>query len=274
MISVIILTQDEASNLPDCLATLAWCVDIHVVDSGSTDRTVEIARRHGCRVLDHPFASFAEQRNWALDHCRVQHDWVLFLDADERCTEAFRTALLDAVAGAGSEAAGFYCCWKLMLMGRWLKRSGFYPNWQFRLVRGGRARFRDYGHGQKEGEVDGVIGYIEEPFLHLAFSKGWDAWVERHNRYSSQEAKARLREPVPFQQMFDRRPTLRNFALRCWLTRLPGWPLLRFVHVYLFRLGFLEGYPGLVQAVNVAWYEYLIKLKINEQRRRDRKLPV
>jgi hypothetical protein len=139
--------------------------------------------------------------------------------------------------------------------------------------RRGRARFRDYGHGQKEGEVNGVIGAIREPFLHFAFANGWDAWVEWHNRYSSQETRGRLREKVPLRQIFERRPTLRNYALRHWLTRLPGWPLLRFGHVHLLRLGFLEGYPGLVQAVNVAWYEYLIKLKMKELRRRERGLP-
>ena len=273
-VSIIILTKNEELSLPGCLATLSWCDDIHVVDSGSTDQTVAIARRCGCQVQENPFLTFAQQRNWALDNCATKHDWVLFMDADEQSSPEFRRAVEEAVTNAQHEIAGYYCCFKVLMMGRWLKRSGYYPVWVFRVVRKGRGRFRDFGHGQKEGEIDGVLGYIKEPFLHYAFAKGWAEWVERHNRYSSQEARLRLEEGIPLRQVFHSKSTMRNIALRYWLTRLPGWPLLRFAHVYFFRLGFLDGYPGLVQSLNVSWYEYLIKLKMKELQRRARALPL
>lgn len=272
MISVLVLTLNEELNLPSCLESIKWSDDIHIVDSFSTDKTADIAFQSGCHVLTNPFHSFAAQRNWALDHCPIKNEWVLFLDADERCTMEFLSACEKAISSVTPDVAGFYCCWKLMMQDRWLRRSGHFPNWQFRLVRKGRGRFRDYGHGQKEGEVKGTLGYIQEPFLHYAFSKGWAAWVERHNRYSNQEARARLEERVPLRNMFLFQPSQRNIALRYWLSRVPGWPLFRFLHVYLLKLGFLDGYHGFVHAVNMSWYEYMIKLKISEFKLKEKGL--
>jgi len=156
-ISVIILTLNEARDLPDCLASLTWCDDVHVLDSGSQDETVKIAESAGATVLVNPFQSFGQQRNWALDHCPVKHPWVLFLDADERVTPAMLEEMAQKTSTAPESVAGYYCCWALMLNERWLKRADNFPKWQFRLLRLGRARFTDFGHGQKEGEVDGMI---------------------------------------------------------------------------------------------------------------------
>ncbi len=126
------------------------------------------------------------------------------------------------------EIAGYYCCWKMMLDGRWLKHCDNYPKWQFRLMRKGRARFTDFGHGQKEDKVDGRIAYVKEPYLHYGFSKGWSQWIDRHNRYSTEEAKARLNQKPPFQHIFSSHASVRNPALKSWLSRIPGWPLLPF----------------------------------------------
>ena len=155
-----------------------------------------------------------------------------------------------------------------MMGSRWLKRCDAFPKWQFRLVRRGRANFADYGHGQKEGEVDGRLGYVRAPYLHYAYSKGWHAWLERHNRYSSQEAVARLKDDVSWQMVWSGTPSQRNKALKPLLSRLPGWPLARFLADYLLRLGFLEGREGLIYCVNMAYYEFLIQLKMRELRER------
>src|ERR1051326_4759112 len=107
---------------------------------------------------------------------------------------AFQAAFVEAIQAARDTIAGFYCCWKRIVEGRWLKRSDSFPKWQFRLLRRGRANFADFGHGQKEGKIDGTLGYVREPYLHFSVSKGWSTWIERHNRYSSQEAAERLEE--------------------------------------------------------------------------------
>jgi glycosyltransferase involved in cell wall biosynthesis len=264
MISVIILTKNEETDLPACLQALSWCNDIHILDSGSTDATVIIAREHGATIAFNSFESFGKQRNFALDNIEIKNEWILFLDADEIVTDKFNTAIHAAVKTANNDAAGFYCCWKMMLEGKWLKHCDNFPKWQFRLMRKGRARFKDFGHGQKEDNVEGNILYIKEPYLHYGFSKGWSQWIERHNRYSSQEAVSRIISRPPFSDVFTKHASVRNPALKSWLSKIPGWPILRFLQAYFLNLGFLEGKPGLIYCSNMAFYEYLIQIKMRE----------
>lgn len=255
MISVLILTKNEQQDLPDCLASLEWCDDLHVIDSGSADRTLEIAKSYGANILEHPFRSFGAQRNWALDHCDIKHNWILFLDADERSTPNFSKALLSAIETAPTTIAGFYCCWKMMLGETWLKRSDNFPKWQFRLLRKGRARFTDFGHGQKEGQVDGEISYLKEPYLHYAFSRGWASWEARHRRYAQQEAIVRKTQRLEIVALFSPHGSKRNPAIKLLVGNLPGWPLLRFVYCYVLKGGFLEGKAGLTYCKKMMWYE-------------------
>lgn len=255
MVSVIILTKNEEQDLPACLASLAWCNDVHVVDSGSSDRTVDIARAHGATVWTNPFTSFGQQRNWAIDHCAVKNDWILFLDADERSTPEFRRAVVSAIDSAEPEVAGFYCCWKMMLGDRWLKRSDNFPKWQFRLFRKGLARFIDVGHGQKEGAVEGRIEYLREPYLHYAFSRGWEVWTERHRRYARQEAEERSGKSLKVQDLVSPHGSKRNPAIKLLVGNLPGWPQFRFFYSYVLKGGFLEGNEGLTYCRKIMWYE-------------------
>jgi glycosyltransferase involved in cell wall biosynthesis len=269
-VSIIILARNEEHDLPTLLESIRWCDDIHLVDSGSTDATVALARAAGAHCLEHGFISFGEQRNWALENCPVKYSWILFLDADEASTPEFHAAIVEAIQAAPDSVAGFYCCWKMIVEGRWLKRSDSFPKWQFRLLRRGRANFVDFGHGQKEGKVDGTLGYVHEPYLHFSLSKGWSTWVDRHNRYSSEEAAERNRMPVSWKQIFARDSSVRNKALKPLVSRIPGWPLLRFVHAYIFSGGFLEGRTGFIYCLNLAYYEFLIQIKQRELRRRGR----
>ncbi|MFD2934224.1 glycosyltransferase family 2 protein [Spirosoma flavum] len=264
MISVIILTKNEELDLPACLNAAKWSDDVHVLDSGSTDRTHEIAEQFHAHIWYNKFESFGRQRNYALDNINIRHNWILFLDADEIVTEACKLAIFTAIDQAPTEVAGFYLCWKMMLDDTWLRRCDNFPKWQFRLMRKGRARFTDFGHGQKEDCVDGQIDYIKEPYMHYGFSKGWHYWLERHNRYSSQEAAARLNNCPPLKNILAPHTSIRNPALKSWLSRLPGWPLLRFVQAYIFNLGFLEGTPGLIYCTNMGFYEFIIQIKMRE----------
>ncbi len=265
-LSIIILTKNEELDLPGCLASIQWCDDIHVVDSGSTDNTVAIAVAAGAHVSYHTFESFGKQRNWALDNCPLLYQWVLFLDADERSTDEFKFAILRSIHG-NENMAGFYCCWKLMLYGRWLRFTEGYPKWQFRLLKLGMARFIDYGHGQKEGDIKGEIGYIREPYLHYAFSKGWANWIDKHNRYSTLEATERARDDINWPEVFSIHKSSRNKALKPLVSRLPGWPIIYFTTAYFFRLGFIEGWPALVYCINMTYYEFLIQIKLDELKR-------
>lgn len=271
MVSVIILTKDEEQDLPRCLESLNWTDDVHVLDSGSTDKTVDIAQQWGAETYYHPFKSFGDQRNYALDNIPVKYEWILFLDADEVTTPKFIQSMKRAVMEADEETAGYYCCWKMMLEDQWLKRCDNFPKWQFRLLKKGRAGFTDFGHGQKEGIIKGNLQYIKEPYLHFAFSKGWTNWLEKHNRYSNLEAKDRLFKRPAFRNIFSGNSSVRNPALKSWMTKVPGWPLLRFIQAYFLNFGFLEGTPGLIYCTNMAYHEFLIVIKMRELRLNMRK---
>ncbi|MHA4847152.1 glycosyltransferase family 2 protein [Flavitalea antarctica] len=266
MISVVILTKDEENDLPKCLESLKWCDDIHVLDSGSTDKTIAIANLYTRNVTYNPFLSFGQQRNFALDSLPLKYQWILFLDADEVSSDEFQRKVMEAVQTADEDTAGFYCCWKLMLNERWLKRSDNFPKWQFRLLKMNRARFTDFGHGQKEFNINGRIGYIDTPYIHYGFSKGWSHWMARHNKYSTLEAKDRVAQRPPLNNVFSKHGSIRNPALKSWLSRVPGWPLIRFFYSYILKMGFLEGRPGFVYCLNMAYYEFLIQLKMRELR--------
>lgn len=264
MISIVILTKNEERDLPACLESVTWSDDVHILDSGSVDATLAIADKYGVYIHTHPFESFGKQRNYALENIKLKYDWILFLDADEVMTPAFRSEILARTLNASENIAGFYCCWKMILEGRWLKHCDNFPKWQFRLLKKGKATFTDFGHGQKEGVVNGDIEYIKEPYLHFGFSKGWSQWIERHNKYSTLEAVERHKNRPPFKNIFSRNTSIRNPALKSWLVRLPGWPMLRFIQAYVLNLGFLEGKQGFIYCSNMAYYEFLIQIKIRE----------
>ena len=271
MISIIILTKNEELDIRACLESIKWSDDIHLLDSYSTDKTVEIATAFGAKVTANSFESFGKQRNFALDFLDIRNSWVLFIDADEIVTDQFRLAILETTKKADDDIAGYYCCCKMMLEGRWLKHCDNFPKWQFRLLKKGRARFTDFGHGQKESKVQGRIGYIKEPYLHYGFSKGWFQWIERHNKYSTQEAITRLTNLPPFKNIFLKNSSSRNPALKSWLSKLPGWPFLRFFQAYFLNFGFMEGIPGFIYCANISYYEFLIQIKMREMVKRELK---
>ena len=194
------------------------------------------------------------------------NDWILFLDADEVATINFRSAVERAIDAASNEVAGFFCCWKMLLNGVWLKNSDNFPKWQVRLIRNQRVRFVDIGHGQKEGTVIGLLQFLREPYLHYCFSKGWTAWIDRHNRYATLEAAERNLHKAKWAEILSINTTIRNKALKLLLGRLPGWPLGRFLFTFLLRGGFLEGEAGMSYCLMLAYYEFIIQLKMKEFR--------
>ncbi len=269
MISVLILTLNEEVNIADCLDSVAWADDVLVLDSGSEDRTVEIAEDKGARVMHRPFDNFASQRNYGLQEGGLEHDWVLHLDADERVTPELRSEL---EREARRDAYG--ACRvpsKLMFQGRWLKYSGMYPTYQVRFGRREALTFTQVGHGQRGDLSADQVGTLDAPLLHYGFSKGIADWIERHNRYSTGEAVHALEaggQSIDWSALFRGDPQARRRALKDVSYRLPFRPLLRFFYVYVWRMGILDGRPGFDYAVLLSFYEYLIGLKRREKKRR------
>ena len=268
-VSVIILTHNEEENVAECLRSLAWAEDVIVVDSLSTDRTLDVGvqARPDVRIFSHPFQDFGDQRNWAIDHTAPRHGWILFLDADERCDPACIEAIQAAVRDPGDKI-GFYLTCRNWFLGRWIKRCTLYPSWQLRLFKNGTVRFRKEGHGQRE-VTDRPLGYIRQPYDHYGFSKGVAEWIARHNAYSTNEVELiqRLRrEPVQLSRLFARDAVRRRRCLKRLAARVGFRPLFRFLYLYLLRGGFLDGRAGLLFCLLRAAHEIHITVKLAEQR--------
>jgi glycosyltransferase involved in cell wall biosynthesis len=268
MISVLILTLNEEANIAQCLDSVAWADDVFVLDSGSEDRTVEIAEERGARVLHRPFDNFANQRNYGLREGNLAHDWVLHLDADERVPPALRDELRRKTR-TGSQSA-YRLPSKLMFRGTWLKYSGMYPTYQVRFGEREALTFEQVGHGQRSELSADHVGTIDEPLVHHAFSKGIADWVERHNRYSTDEVERALevrQETVDWRGLVSGEAQRRRRALKDLSYRLPFRPLLRFLYMYVGRLGVLDGRPGFTYCMLLAIYEYMTMLKVDERER-------
>jgi len=273
-VSVVILTLNEEVNIVDCLASCRWCDDVHVVDSGSTDRTVELAEQCGAKVYHHPFTSFGEQRNWAIDNVTAQHEWIFHLDADERFTPDLVQEMANRLADGGDheESDGYHIPQKLMLMGRWLKRAGGYPTYQVRLFHKQRMRFIDYGHGQRE-DPEARTQVFESPYIHHAFSKGVFEWIEKHNRYSTLEALQVIsgyRDEWKYTDLFSFHRIKRWRAWKEFLYRVPGRPFIRMMGVLLIHGGFIECRAGWTYARLIAMYEGMISVKLKLMRNQSK----
>ncbi|MFA6044865.1 MAG: glycosyltransferase family 2 protein [Phycisphaerales bacterium] len=262
-VSIVILTLNEEVNMEACLKSCAWSDDVHVVDSGSKDRTVELAKAAGAKTYFHPFASFGAQRNWAIDNTSPKHEWIFHLDADERFTPEL-VAELGRVIASNPAEAGYHVPSKFMFMGRWLKRTVSYPTYQMRFFHKVRMRFTDWGHGQRE-ETQGKVGKLTEPYLHYALSKGLADWMDRHNRYSTKEALQALeteREPLKLGDLFAADRVARRRALKSLFYRLPFRATLRY-WLTLWVLGAIfEGDAGRTYAALMNVYERMITLKM------------
>ncbi len=261
-VSVVILTKDEEINIEGAIASCAWSDDVHVLDSGSGDRTVELARRAGAGVHVHPFESFGKQRNWAIDHIPMKHDWVFHLDADERFTPGLVREMADVLA-KGPDAAGFFVANQMILDETWIKRASGYPAVQMRLFHKGRMRFEDKGHGQREF-TSGKVGRLQTPYVHYNFSKGLDDWRKRHDRYSTLEAEEILKGAGKgaWSRLVSGDAIARRRAMKELAGGLPLRAQLRWLHTVILKGAMLDGAAGIKYAGLLYWYEREIARKV------------
>ena len=252
--SVVILTLNEERDLPACLESVRTCGDIVVLDSGSTDRTAEIARAAGARVFERTFDSFAGQRNHAQRAIAFRHAWVFHLDADERFTPELDQECRRA-AGR-TDVDGFYAAPKMLWHGKWIPHCTDYPAWQARFVRAPEFEFIDVGHGQREA-LHMRMERMHASYLHDLSSGGESEWLEKHQRYARIEARHHLlsKSAVKLGDLCSSDRLLRRRALKYFSYRLPARPFLRFVYQYVLRGGFLDGAAGWQYCRLLARYE-------------------
>jgi len=222
-VSAVIITRNEESRLAACLASVSFADEIVVVDSGSSDGTLEIALQYGARIFRQEWLGFGRQKQYAVT-C-ASHDWVLCLDADERVSDALRAGIESAMENPVYGAYRFARCNRFM--GRWLKHGEGYPDWSLRLFHRAHSRWSEDDIHEKV-LVDTSVGTLRGDLLHES-EESLAAYLDKQNRYTTLQAQ-----------------TLHGQGKRAGIGRLLISPLLRFVKFYLVRRGFLDGVPGLV----------------------------
>ncbi|MHC5765043.1 MAG: glycosyltransferase family 2 protein [Nostoc sp.] len=273
-ISAVILTRNEVCNLNRCIDSLQWCQEIIVLDSGSTDGTIQLAESLGTKIFTHiplPPFKISEQRNWALQNCNLKSEWVLFIDADEVVPSNLATEIQRVCSANNQQHNAYELPARYLFWGKWLKLTQGYPNWHSRLLKLGEVTFT--GGVWEHFASDAKVGRINIPYDHYANSKGFRDWLERHDHYSSWDAQ----NVVDFLETgkasalgTERKLKLRLLAAKLWFLR----PIARFIQMYFLRLGFLEGTTALIFCLLYAMYEFMIVIKIIELRRKKSGLPL
>lgn len=270
-VSIFIQTLNEEQNLPSCLDSVRMCDDVVVLDSISTDRTEEICRQRGVRFFQRPYDGRGPHQNWAMERINFKYPWVFYLDADEHMTPELWEEVCRIAGDPKQKCVAYFCGRRNMFRGRWLKRS-MPPGYIMRFFKPANIRFERLVN--PTAIIDGTHGYLQNHFIHYNFSKGITEWLERHNRYSTYEAveqiKALRDRPVRWRSLVSSDANTRRIEAKNISFRLPFRPLLKFILLYILKMGFLDGRPGLTYCVLQALYEYEICLKMVEMRRAER----
>jgi glycosyltransferase involved in cell wall biosynthesis len=308
-VSALVPMLNEEANISECLKSLQFCDEVWVVDSGSRDRSPEMARALGARVVQFDYVKGGpKKKNWALANLPFKHPWVLILDCDERVppelADEIRSVLVAdgltirptgtlgsdglEIRPTGSGKGGYYLNRRVFFLGRWLKHC-WYPSWNLRLFQHRLGRYEMLESGRLEtgdNEVhehvllEGEAGYLKHDLLHYDY-RSLHHFCERHNRYSTWEAEHRLRELANegrgtggegrgMTPKFWGSPLERRRWLKRLFLRVPGKPLWRFLYTYFLRRGFLDGYPGFLISAYMAVYEFEIGMKMYELRNQGR----
>ena len=279
-VSVLIPAKNEEQNLPACLESVACADEIFVVDSQSSDRSVEIAEKYGAQVVQFHFnGHWPKKKNWSIQNLPFRNEWVLIVDCDERITPE----LWDEIATAIEQPnySGYYLNRRVFFLGTWVRHGGKYPDWNLRLFKHKEGYYenlntegvRNTGDNEVHEHVvissEGQVGYLKQDMIHEDFRDMFH-WIERHNRYSNWEAKVYFNlltgqneSETIGANLFGDAVQRKRFLKKIWV-RLPFKPLLRFILFYFIRLGFLDGRAGYIYGRLLSQYEYQIGIKLYE----------
>ena len=279
-VSILIPIKNEAVNLPRCLTSVAWADEIFVVDSQSTDGSQEIAAGFGAKVVQFAFNGiWPKKKNWALENLPFKHDWVFILDADEVMPPESEEEFRRIVTQPDHPVAGYWVNRRFRFMGKWLKHA-YYPNWNLRLFKHRLGRYEkltdvDTKSGDNEVHehvvVQGETGRLACEMDHYAFPSV-DVFVEKHNRYSNWEARVALdRHLSGSEGSLQMGSVGLRRCLKQLSHRLPFRGLLRFLFVYVWQRGFLDGKEGYYFARLHGLYEFLSVAKTYELKKSARR---
>ncbi len=285
-ISVLIPAKNEEANLAACLETLQRADEVFVVDSQSSDRSVEIAKSYDATVVQFHFnGRWPKKKNWSLENLPFRNEWLLIVDCDERIPPELWDEI--ALVIQNSDYDGYYLNRKVFFLGKWIRYGGKYPDWNLRLFKHKQGRYenlnteeiRNTGDNEVHEHVilEGSVGYLKNDMLHIDFRDIYH-WLERHNRYSNWEARVYLNllngkddSGTIGANLFGDAVQRKRFLKKLWV-RLPFKPTLRFILFYIIRLGFLDGKAGYIYGRLLSQYEYQIGVKLYELRKFDGQL--
>jgi glycosyltransferase involved in cell wall biosynthesis len=273
-ISVVILTYNEEANLPTCLNSLAtWGPEVFVVDSGSTDRTQEIARQAGARVFENPFETHSQQWVWALKHLPIQTSWVLGLDADQSMTPELAKEIAGLTAEKLEFIEGAYIKRRQLFRRKWIRHGGYYPKYLLKLFRRDKVVIDTSDLVDHHFYVRGPVIKLEHDLIEANYKEDdISFWTEKHSRYASLMAveeyrwNTRARQAAIRPALFGS-PDQRILALKMAWRGMPLYvrPFLYFAYRYFLRLGFLDGKQGAIfHFLQAFWFRLLVDIKLDD----------
>jgi glycosyltransferase involved in cell wall biosynthesis len=265
------MTLNEEINLPACLVAISSFVDeIILIDSFSSDKTLDIARGYTEKIYQNTFVNQAKQFIWALNNVEIRNEWILRLDADERWTPEGFAELRGIIEG--DQADGVFVKMKIFFMGRWIKHGGFYPNNFLRVYKKTKGAMEDRWmdeHIHVDGRtIESNIDVIEANYDR---QKNLGLWTTKHNNYSTREAveflcqKHRLVQIETIGQFFGNKTERKRWLKENLYFKIPLFvrPFLYFIYRYFFKLGFLDGKEGFIfHTLHAFWYRFLVDAKV------------
>ena len=274
--TVIILTKNEEANIERCINSVkGWIKRIVIVDSGSTDKTVELAKGLGAEIYLHePFIDYAKQFNWAIDNTNITTKWVFRFDTDECVTPELKKEIIsECEKHADDNVSGFMMRYKIYFLGKFLKHGGIYPFLKITIFKYGKGRFEDRSMGEHIVLSEGRCLELKEDCEHYDF-KNLTAFIDKHNWYATREVKDHMavvsgRENAKLDGQPERDKKFRDSLYyklpKFWRAKFYYW------YVYYFRMGFLDGTPGRIYAfIQAYFYRYIVDAKIYEQELNNR----
>lgn len=280
-VSILIPIKNEAVNLPRCMDSIKWADEIFVVDSQSEDKSVEIAENYGAKVVQFQFnGTWPKKKNWALENLPFENEWVFILDADEVLPPDAELEIMNLVTSPHLDIDGYWINRRFMFMGKWL-RHAYYPNWNLRLFRHKLGRYEkltDVDTASGDNEVHEhvfVNGSSKHQMMsemdHYAFP-AIEVFIEKHNRYSNWEARVALEnKSVQSDRPLQNKTVNLRRQIKGFVNKLPFRPLMRFLYVYIWQKGFLDGKEGYYFARLHSIYEFLTISKTAELRKQRSK---
>lgn len=268
-ITAIILTYNEELNIVDCLKSISdWVSEIIIVDSFSTDKTIDIVKKYDCRYYERKFVNQAEQFNWALENVPINNDWILRLDSDEIMLPETWKEIEDQFKNITDETTGFYMKRRVYFMNRWIRHGGYYPAWFLRLWRKDAGRYEERAMDEHVVLSKGKTIKLNNDFEEHD-KKDLSIWIEKHNKYASREASAVI-EKSNKELKASRNgsePERRRWYKDNLYYRLPIFfrAFLYWNYRYFIKLGFLDGFQGLIfHFLQGFWYRFMVDAKIFE----------